>query len=175
MVNENELKSDIEKKYNQYYTQKETVEYLLKNGYTESEIKNEIYNHYLKEDDKTVKNGFSYVFTLIILSIISIAPLFAYFFVIKISFAIISLGLILLTYGYSKLNIKCILAWLSFMVIFVTYILLISIIKLSGKFINLLYSYQLIIALLLFSSLVTAKIYDVYQRKTRLTDQFEFQ
>lgn len=175
MENENELKSDIEKKYNQYYTQKETVEYLLKNGYSESEIKNEIYNHYLKEDDKTVRKGFSYIFTLIILSIISISPLFAYLFVTKVYYAIISLGLILLTYGYSKLNKKCILAWLSFIVIFVNYFLLIIILKLSGKFINSLYSYQLMISLLLLSSLVTAKIYDVYQRKIRLTEQFDFQ
>ncbi|MBE0393059.1 hypothetical protein [Flavobacterium sp. PL002] len=172
---ENELKSDIEKKYNQYYTQKETVEYLLKNGYSESEIKNEIYNYYLKEDDKTVKKGFSYIFTLIILSIISISPLFAYLFVTEIYYAIISLGLILLTYGYSKLNNKCILAWLSFVVIFVIYILSIFLIKLSGKFINSLYSYQMMISLLFFSSLVTAKIYDVYQRKTRLNEQFDFQ
>ena len=174
MRNLNELKSEIEKKYNQYFTQKETVDYLLKNGFKENEIKSEIYNYFSKEDNETIKKSFSYLFSFIVLSIISISPLLGYFFGTEIYYAIISFILILLTFGYHKLNKKCILTWLSITVIFVTYILLIFFIKLSGKFTNSLYSYQLMISLLLFSSVLSAKIFEVYKRKKNLNEQFNF-
>ena len=147
---------------------------MLKNGFEENEIKSEIYNYFSKENNETIKKSFSYIFSVIVLSIISISPLLGCFFETEIYYAIISLVLILLTFGYQKFNKKCILTWLSIILIFVTYILLIFFVKLSGKSTNSLYSYQLMVSLLLFSSVLSAKIFEVYKRKRNLNEQFNF-
>ncbi len=44
------LNGEIEKYYRYNYTQVETVELLLKKGYSENEIKNEIFNVYIIPD-----------------------------------------------------------------------------------------------------------------------------
>lgn len=170
-----DLKSEIERYANLDFTQTETIEYLLRKGFAENEIKKEIFNYFPRINKVDIQKTFSFGFSLFIVSLISVSPLIGYLFSFEIYYGLFFAILLLSVVGYAKLNKVSIVFWLAIVSVFVFYMLSILLIKLSGKFINSLYSYGAIFSALLFSVVVLTKIYDVYLKSEAFKKQYKFE
>jgi len=174
MENNMKLKEEIESYYNYDYTQAETVELLLRKGYSESEIRSEIFNVYTEIVKKEIVKSFSFVFTSIIIGLISLTPLIGYLFDSEVYYGIFSFLLLLTSYGYFKLNKASIIIWICILSLFDLYLLIVLFIKLSGTYVNSTYSYGLTISLILFGSMTLRNIYNVYSKNEKYKKQYKF-
>lgn len=168
------LKEEIEGFYHYNYTQAETVDLLLKKGYSEAEVKAEIFKVYDKITRNDIVKSFPFISTIIIIGLISLAPLVGYFFEFEWYYGAFSVLLLLLAYGYYELNGVCIIFWSSVFGLLVLFLLVILFIKLSGMHVNSTYSFGVTISLILFSSMTFRNILDVHSKNNKFRSQYEF-
>jgi len=168
------LIEEIKNCHNYDQSQAEIVRYLLTKGYSEKDIQEEIYKVYEKITKEDILRSFSFISILIIIALISLAPLIGYFFQNEISYGIVSLALLFTTYGYYKLKKSCILIWLSLFSLLVLYFLIILLAKFSGTDMNSLYSYGMVFSFLLICSVSLRTIARVYSQNEKLRKQYKF-
>jgi len=168
------LKEDIDGYFKYNYSQVETVELLLKKGYSENEIKAEIYSVYTKIVKEDIVKSFSFLLTTIVVGLLSITPLVGYVFHFKVYYGIFSILLLVTTYGYYKLNNVCIIIWLILVSIVFFYLLIVFFIKLSGGYVNATFSFPLMISVILFCSMMVRNILSVYSKNKKFKKQYAF-
>ncbi|MFV0564656.1 MAG: hypothetical protein ACK5NB_02375 [Flavobacteriaceae bacterium] len=130
-------------------TQHEIVTYLLKNGFTEKEIKPEIEKFFPEIKKSDITDSVSFKLQVILLTFVSLLPLIGCFFGYYLQALLTSIVLLFFAYGFYKLKGFCILFWIVILAFLFVYILAAFVTKLSGKFVNSLFSYSLMTASLL--------------------------
>lgn len=168
------LKKETETYANIGFTQSETIEQLLAKGFTLDEIKTEIFNYYPRIHKNDILKSFPFIFSFSIITILSLSPLIGYFFEIKHGFAIGTIVLLITAVGYYKLFKISFFLWMTFFSILILYMLVALYVKISGKFVNMTFSYKNMIAVLLLSSASLTSIYKTFKSYIHYKKQYKF-
>jgi len=174
MENRN-IKSEIEKLLSLGFSQSETVFYLKENGFDEKEIKKEIFTVYPKLTKENVRKSWMFIFSLIVISLLSLSPILGLYLHGDIGYLIFSIILLTISFGYYQLNIICIWLWLILVGLLVFYFIGSFFWKISGNSINILYSYTFIFSCILFSSTLLLVMIRVYAENKKVSQQYVFE
>jgi hypothetical protein len=174
MENNAKLKEEIEGYYNYDYSQAETVELLLKKGFSETEIKTEIFNVYTEITVKDIEKSFSFIFTNVVIGLSSLTPLIDYVLEENIHSVLYSFLLLVTYYGYLKRNKISIIIWMCIAGLFILFLLIILFSKLLGMDVPSIYSYGLLILFISLGSVTLRNIYNVYVMNEKFRKQYKF-
>lgn len=157
-------------------TQKEAVEKLLEQGFSQDEIKEHIALVYQPMDIQKIKSSFSYIYSIITLTIVSFLLGFAFssgedYVLFGILFGVVLLGL---TFGVAKLNKICIYVWMSVLSFLILYMLISLFYKVNGDIRNELFSYRNIFSVLLFLSVTFRNLTSVLSKINQQRKEYKF-
>jgi len=159
-----DISEEIKKMKDIGFSKSDVVDSLIKKGIALSDIENFINNFYPKVIGVD-KKSISFIFTLISLTIFSLSPLIGLYLMQEYQYAFLTLLLLILTLGFYKLNLVSLIIWLVLVGLLLCYIGFFIFYKLSGSYINSLYSFSNMIAVLLFLSLIFRLLIDIYNKQ----------